>query len=138
MIKTIDKNFLILFFVFLGASAFRIFLDSNNYIDNIVAFINVISAFYVICLIIEDASNYLIELLSINKILGKETQEKKKKYFKKYANITRIFIVIFGFIYTFFFSKPFINDIIGFVALFLSIQTKYISESIGKMFYKKK
>lgn len=138
MIKTIDKNFLILFFVFLGASAFRIFLDSNSYIDNIVAFINVISAFYVLCLIIENSSEYLVKLLNDSNFLGKDTQEQKKKHFKKYANIIRVSVLVFGSIYTFVFAKSFINDIIGFVALFLSIQTKYISESIGKLFFKKK
>lgn len=136
MIKTIDKNFLILLVAFIAASAIRCLLDKNKYINNIVAFINTISLLYVFFIIIENAGKELISLLKNNQAFGNLTKNKKKSHFSRKSNIVQIILLIIGIIYSLFVANPIINDIVGFIALFLSIQTDYIAKSIGLFSYK--
>lgn len=136
--KTINKNFLILLSIFVGASALRFFLDGNKYIDNIIAFINTASLLYVFYLSLDDAGSHLLKLLQENEILGEHIKDKKKSYFRKTNNIICIITLILSIVYSLIFSNSILNDIVGMIALFISIQSEYISTSIGEIIYKKK
>lgn len=138
MIRTINKNFLILLGVFIGASVLRISLDKSEYINNIISFINVASLLYVFYLILENSGKQLIHLLNQDNILGEHIKGKKKLYYKSTTNWICIISLIWGIVYSLFFSNCITNDIIGTIALFLSIQADYISISIGYFFYKKR
>lgn len=91
MIRTINKNFLILLSVFIGASALRIFLDNSEHINNIISFINIASLLYVFYLILENSGKKLLNLLNKDKFLGEHIKGKKKLYYKKSTNRTCIF-----------------------------------------------
>lgn len=139
MIRIYNKNFLILLVAFVGASAFRVFLNESEYLDKVVAFINIASILYVLYLILEQAGEYLSLLLDKNKtIFGEKVANKKKMYYKKKANFLNLIFLFIGILYPLFFANAIINDIIGFIALFLSIETEYIANGVGNMFYKKK
>ena len=134
--KTINKNFVILFLVFLGISAFRLLLNDNPHIDKIVACINAVSFLYVFYLILDSAEEHLEKLIKECNLLGDTTKKKKKRHFKKYSDCVCIILFIISVIYILFWSQPVINDIIGFFALFFSIETQYIASCIGEFFFK--
>lgn len=138
MIKTINKTFLILFCIFFIASALRIVFDKSIFIDNIISALNVASFLYVFYMIFDNSGDYLAGLLNSNKLLGENTIEKRKNYFKKHSNRVCVFAAFTGIVYSIFLANSIVNDIIGFTALFLSLQSNYISEIVGKIFYKKK
>lgn len=136
MIKTINKNFLILTIVFIGVSAIRICLNENQYINNIVAFINIASLLFVCFLILDESEKHLRKQLGACEYLGEKIKNKKKVFFKKCCNIICILLSILGVVYSLFIANSIINDIIGFLSLFLSIETEYIANCIGEIFFK--
>lgn len=138
MIKTINKNFLILMALFTFASFIRILLDNTPWLDNGIAFINIISLLYVIYLLFEDSGNHLNSLLIDNQIIGEQIKQRKRKYFRKKVNAYSIFLLIIGIIYSFFLANSIANDIIAMIALFLSIQSNYIATSIANYLNRKK
>lgn len=138
MIKTINKTFLILFCIFFSACALRIGLDKFIFIDKIISVLNVASFLYVFYIIFDNSGHHLVSLLNNNKAFGENIIENKKNYFKKFSNIVCVFVAIIGIVYSIFLANSIVNDIIGFTALFLSLQSDYISETLGKIFYKKK
>lgn len=136
--KTISNNFLILLCLLIGASAIRFFFDQNTYIVNILSFINIVSLLYVFYLILEQSSKHFVFLVDNNEQFGVHIKNKKKVSFKKRTNKMRLILLLIGILYSLKFANSIINDIIGMVALFLSIQSDYIAESIGVYFYKRK
>ena len=138
MIKTLNKNFVILLFVFVSASIFRWLFDKNEYINNIIAVVNVVSFIYVRFLIIDTTKIYFCSLLDNANHLGDKVKEKKKQHFKVKTNRHSICVIIFGIIYVLLLANAITNDIIGFAALFMSLQSDYIAELTSKMIFKKK
>lgn len=136
MKKTINKTFLILLGLFIGASATRIYLNNYAYINNIVAFINVASLLYVCYLIFEDAEKYFDEKQNNITYLGDSIKNKKQDIFKTSSNVMSIILMIIGVFYSLFFADSIANDIIGFIALFLSIESGYLSMSLARCFLK--
>lgn len=137
--KINDKNMcIILFGVFIFASAIRIVLNSFSNIDNIVAAINIVSLWFVIYLILGNVENQFFQSLKETDIIGEQIKIKKRKYLKGVLKYTRFFVFIIGLIYVFIFANSMINDIIGLGALFLSIETEYLSDYIQDKFYKMK
>ena len=134
--KTINKNFVILFLVFIGISVFRLLLNDSPHIDKVVACINAVSFLYVFYLILDNAEERLEGLIKECDLFGDTTKKKKKRHFKKYSNCACIILFIISVIYILLWSNPVINDIIGFFALFFSIETQYIASGIGELFFK--
>lgn len=133
-----SKSCILLFGVLILASGIRIVLNTNPYILNIVAGINIISLWFVIYIILDDAEDTFFKRLKDNKIIGEQTKIKKKKHFKSILKWTRIIVFILGLIYIFIFADGIVNDILGLLSLFLSIETDYISDYIQDKFYKEK
>lgn len=138
MIKPLNKNFLILLFVFISASIFRWIFDQNEYINNIIALVNVVSLIYVRFLIIDMTETHLDLLLDKVDYLGDKVKEKKIKHFIRKNNRYSICIIILGILYVLWLANAIINDIIGFAALFMSIESDYIAELNSKKIFKKK
>lgn len=133
-----SKNCILLFGALIIASAIRGIFDTHPNITNIVAAINIMSFWFVVYLILEEAENKFLQRLKDNKIIGEQIKIKKKKHFKFVLKWTRIIIFVLGLLYIFVFADGIINDIIGLASLFLSIETDYISNYIQDKFYKKK
>ena len=133
-----NKSFLLLLGVLIFAAFIRITLNENIHIDNIIASINIISLWFVIYLILEDAENKFLNKLQENTKIGEQIKRKKQKYFKTIMRWTKFIIFIFGILYMIIFANCIVNDIIGFVSLFLSIEEEYIYNFIQDIFYKKK
>lgn len=133
-----SKGCILLFGVLISVSTIRVVLQENPYIDNIVSVINIISLWFVTYIILEDAENNFLKRLKDNKILGEHTKIKKKTYFKSILKWIKIIIFVLGLVYIFIFANSTVNDIIGLLSLFLSIETDYFSDYIQDMFYKKK
>lgn len=93
---------------------------------------------YVFYLILEQSSKHFVFLVDNNEQFGVHIKNKKKVSFKKRTNKMRLILLLIGILYSLKFANSIINDIIGMVALFLSIQSDYIAESIGVYFYKRK
>lgn len=138
MTKTSSKTFLILLVTFIGISAVRIIFSQNAKVDIIVAFINVVSFLYVFYLIIEEAEEELKLLLKEITYLGERIKEKKQRILKKIGGVVCILLCIMGVVYALRFSTSTINDIVGFLALFCSIEAKCISKGISVFFVKMK
>lgn len=138
MIKTLNKNFVILLFVFISASIFRWVFDQSEYINNIIALVNVVSLIYVRFLIIDITKTDFSSLLDVANYLGDKIKEKKMQHFIRKTNRYSIYVIILGILYVFWLANAIINDIIGFAALFMSIQSDYIAELNSKMIFKKK
>ena len=117
-----NKSFLLLLGVLIFAAFIRITLNENIHIDNIIASINIISLWFVIYLILEDAENKFLNKLQENTKIGEQIKRKKQKYFKTIMRWTKFIIFIFGILYMIIFANCIVNDIIGFVSLFLSIE----------------
>lgn len=133
-----SPNFLILLGILLLATFIRIVLRSNQYIDNIIAGINIISLWFVVYLILEKSKRKFIKRLKQNKIIGMQTKIKKRTHFNFVINIIKVIIFIMGLLYMFIFANTITNDIISFISLFLSIEEKSIYNFIQDIFYKKK
>lgn len=133
-----SPNFLILLGILLLATFIRIVLRSNQYIDNIIAGINIISLWFVVYLILEKSKRKFIKRLKQNKIIGIQTKIKKRTHFNFVINIIKVIIFIMGLLYMFIFANAITNDIISFISLFLSIEEKSIYNFIQDIFYKKK
>lgn len=137
MIKTINKNFLILLGIFIGASALRVLLNNTPYIDIVIAFINITSLLYVFYLIVEDSLKCLNNLIEAHPNIGYKIKEKKRNHFKKFNNLICVFVLVIGVLYSLLMANSVVNDIIGTITLFMSIQSTYISECIGILYNKK-
>ena len=82
--KESPRNFIILSTAFIAASFFRVALDGQDYINNVIAFINVISLLFVCYLILDLSLVHFNDLLNeSNDIFGEKIKKKKRKYFKK-------------------------------------------------------
>lgn len=138
MNKTVNKNFLILLSIFIVVSFLRYLLDDNEYIDKIIASINVVSISYVFYLVLDKSNNKMKKLLRKDSLIGEETKKKKEYYFKVRFNLISLVIFVIGLTYTLIGANAIVNDIIGFFALFFSLQTKYISDVLGSLCYQKK
>lgn len=138
MKKNESKNFVILFGVFIVASAIRIVLNNNPYITNIIAAINIIAFWYVYYLILENAEDKFNERIANDKIIGEHTNMRKKKHFNLVLQISKWSIFLVGLIYIFIFAHAILNDIISLGALFLSIETDFAYNYVQDIFYKKK
>lgn len=133
-----SKNFILLFGVLIFVAFIRVILRTNNNIDNIIAGINIVSLWFVTCLILENAENKFSKRLQENTIIGEQTKLKKSAHFKLVMKYTKIIIFIFGVLYMILFANCIVNDILGFISLFLSIEEEYIYNFIQDCFYKKK
>lgn len=133
-----SKSFILLLGVLVFAAFIRVILNEDVHIDNIIAFINIISLWFVIYLILENAENKFLNKLQENIKIGEQIKRKKKKYFKTVMRWTKFIIFIFGILYMIIFANCIVNDIIGFASLFLSIEEEYIYNFIQDIFYKKK
>ena len=138
MTKPLNKNFLILLFVFISASIFRWIFDKSEYINNIIALVNVVSLIYVRFLIIDITKTDFNLLLDNADYLGDKIKERKMQHFIRKTNLYSIYIIILGIFYVLLLANAIINDIIGFAALFMSIQCDYIAELSSKRIFKKK
>lgn len=138
MIKTLNKNFIILLFVFAAASIFRWLFNQSEYINNIIALINIVSLIYVRFLIIDITKNDFSSLLDEAEHLGDKIKEKKIQHFSRKTNRYSIYMIILGIFYVFWLANPITNDIFGFAALFMSLQSDYIAELNSKRIFKKK
>ncbi len=133
-----SKNFILLFGVLIFVAFIRVILRTNNNIDNIIAGINIVSLWFVTYLILENAENKFFKRLQENTIIGEQTKLKKSIHFKLVMKHIKIIIFIFGVLYMIFFANCIVNDILGFISLFLSIEEEYIYNFIQDRFYKKK
>ena len=88
MNNSINKNFLILFGMFIVASGTRFILNTNHYITNIIAAINIISLWYVTYIVIDNIENIFKTKLDNIKFIGNKVKKKKEKSFKKKAWIS--------------------------------------------------
>lgn len=138
MIKTYNKDFIILLFLFVAASLFRYVYNQSEYINNIIALINIASLIYVRFLIIDITKTGFNSLLSDAKHLGDKIKEKKIQHFRKKTNRYSIFMITLGILYVTWLANPIVNDILGFAAFFMSIQSNYIAELNSKRIFKKK
>lgn len=138
MIKTLNNNFIILLFVFIAASIFRCVFDQSEYINNIIALVNVVSLIYVRFLIIDITKKDFNSLLDDADYLGDKVKDNKRQHFRRRTNRFSIYIIILGLLYVFGLSNAIMNDIIGFAALFMSIQSDYIAELSSQRVFKKK
>lgn len=137
--KESPRNFIMLSTAFIAASFFRVALDGQDYINNVIAFINVISLLFVCYLILDLSLVHFNDLLNeSNDIFGEKIKKKKRKYFKKIYIVISVFLLIIGVFYFSVIADPIINDIISFVSLFLSIETECIANRIGEFYFKKK
>lgn len=124
---------------FIAASFFRVVLNNQKYINNVVAFINVISLLFVCYLILDSALSYFNELLeNCSNTFGEKIKKKKRKYFNKVYLGTAMFLSLAGIFYFSIVANPIINDIISFISLFLSLETEYFAKKIGELCFKKK
>lgn len=133
-----SKNFILLFGVLIFVAFIRVILRTNNNIDNIIAGINIVSLWFVTYLILENAENKFFKRLQENTIIGEQTKLKKSVHFKSVMKHIKIIIFIFGVLYMILFANGIVNDILGFISLFLSIEEEYIYNFIQDCFYKKK
>lgn len=133
-----NKSFLIFLGIFILAGVVRFVFDSNPYILNIIAGINIIAFWYICYLILESVQNEFQNRMNESDHLGDNVKTKKKKHFKKHILYYKIIILILGILYVIFLASAIINDIISLCALFLSVETNYISISIQEHFTKKK
>lgn len=138
MTKIYNKKFLILLVLFIGAAAIRVALDKNLYINNIVGFINIVSLLYVLFVILDYANECFLDMLNKITYLGENIKDKKRCNFKKKYKIVCGVSMIIGTVYGLIWANSIVNDIIGFIALFLSLEDDYISESIAKIFIRDK
>lgn len=138
MNKIFDKNFLMLFGLFSFAIFLRIVFDKNPYNRNILAAINILSLWYVIYCILDSANKEFSKLLKKNKTIGEKIKIKKKKYFKKNKNLLSMIILVIGLLYMIFFANSITNDILGLIALFLSIESDCLDILIAEIFSKQK
>lgn len=134
--STYNKNFILLFCIYIVACFVRIFFNKSLYIINIVSLINMISFDFIIFSICDTVEKELIDLLKSQKFVGPKLKTKKFNYFKNIINFICITLAIVTVIYAFCFANNIVNDVIGLTALFCSIETEYICESIVKFFYK--
>ena len=133
-----SKNFILLFGVLIFVAFIRVILRTNNNIVNIIASIFIVSLWFVTYLILENAENKFFKRLQENTIIGEQTKLKKSIHFKLVMKHIKIIIFIFGVLYMIFFANCIVNDILGFISLFLSIEEEYIYNFIQDRFYKKK
>lgn len=133
------RNFIMLITVFIAASFFRVVLDNQKYINNVIAFINVISLLFVCYLILDLSLVRFNDLLNkSNNVFGEKVKKNKRNYFNKIYIAISIFLLVIGVFYFSIIANPIINDIISFVSLFLSIETEFIANKIGEFYFKKK
>jgi hypothetical protein len=133
-----NGHFILLLGVFIFAAFIRTILNSSKNIVSVIASINIVSLWFVIYLILENAQNKFYIRLKNNTVLGRQTKIKKNNYFKKAIKWIEIVIFILGISYVIFFANSIINDIIGSFSLFLSIEEEYIYNLVQDIFYKKK
>ncbi len=134
MKKILDGKGLILFLVVIVASFVRVIFDANEYINNIIATINVVSILYVYYAIVDLAEEHF--KLKIKKVeyIGVVIQNKKIGLFKRCINIIWLVLIVVGALYIMFLANAIINDIISLFALFLSIETNLLSDEISDYF----
>ncbi len=138
MNNSINKNFLILFGMFIVASGTRFILNTNHYITNIIAAINIISLWYVTYIVIDNIENIFKTKLDNIKFIGNKVKKKKEKSFKYIFNAISVFLLIIGLVYIFVFANSIANDIIALWALFLSIETECICTFVSTIFINRK
>ena len=117
----------------------RVVLNNQKYINNVIAFINIISLLFVCYIILDLSFNHFNDLLNAaDDVFGEKIKKKKRKYFRKVYIVFSIFLLVIGVFYFSVIANPIINDIISFVSLFLSIETECIANTIGEFYFKKK
>lgn len=137
--KSSQRNFIMLVTAFIAASFFRVVLNNQKYINNVIAFINIISLLFVCYIILDLSFNHFNDLLNAaDDVFGEKIKKKKRKYFRKVYIVFSIFLLVIGVFYFSVIANPIINDIISFVSLFLSIETECIANTIGEFYFKKK
>lgn len=134
MRKLLDGRSAILFLVVIVASVVRIVFDDNMYINNILAGINVVSILFVYHVIIDFAEEQFKVKLKKIEYIGVGIQNKKIRMFKRRFNFLWVFFIVFGAVYIIFLADSKINDIISFLALYLSIETDLLSNHISEYF----
>lgn len=124
--------------MFIVASGTRFILNTNHYITNIIAAINIISLWYVTYIVIDNIENIFKTKLDNIKFIGNKVKKKKEKSFKYIFNAISVFLLIIGLVYIFVFANSIANDIIALWALFLSIETECICTFVSTIFINRK
>lgn len=62
--KSSPRNFIMLVTAFIAASFFRVVLNNQKYINNVIAFINIISLLFVCYIILDLSFNHFNDLLN--------------------------------------------------------------------------
>ena len=82
--KSSPRNFIMLVTAFIAASFFRVVLNNQKYINNVIAFINIISLLFVCYIILDLSFNHFNDLLNAaDDVFGEKIKKKKRKYFRK-------------------------------------------------------
>ena len=132
------SNFFIILGLFIIASIARVAFDTNQYILHIIATINIISLWYVLYLIFAESDDLFKSFLRNNNIIGENIKVKKRVLFKRVVKISEILILALGILYIIFVESSIVNDILGLLALFFSIETEYLCNFLANYFNGKK
>ena len=95
--KSSPRNFIMLVTAFIAASFFRVVLNNQKYINNVIAFINIISLLFVCYIILDLSFNHFNDLLNAaDDVFGEKIKKKKRKYFRKVYIVFSIFLLVFS------------------------------------------
>lgn len=134
MSKKGDNSFFVILGLFIIASIARIAFDSNKYILHIIATINIVSLWYVLYLILEKSDILLKNHLNNDVVISERIKVKKRTLFKNEVKILKILILILGVAYIVICSNGIVNDILGLLTLFFSIEEEVLCKLIAKYF----
>lgn len=90
--KSSPRNFIMLVTAFIAASFFRVVLNNQKYINNVIAFINIISLLFVCYIILDLSFNHFNDLLNAaDDVFGEKIKKKKENISEKFI----LFLVYF-------------------------------------------
>ncbi|MBQ2882456.1 MAG: hypothetical protein IJE43_01580 [Alphaproteobacteria bacterium] len=119
--KSKDCNWMILFFLFVGAVA-RWFMNLYDfqYVDFFIAIVNLIGLDYTTTVIIDSIYEKITHIIDKSNILSQAKTNKKKKQ-KSFVYIIILILVIYNIIHLIFLSSSVFNDMLSMIVLGLSL-----------------